>query len=348
MKVVIANVQTPFVRGGAEVLAESLLGALQEAGYEGEIVTMPFKWYPAARILDAMLAARLMEVDEWCGGSIDRLIGLKFPAYLMRHPHKMLWLLHQYRGAYDLWGTPIGDLSNAPDGRHVREAIRLADDALLSECRSIFTISRNVSERLQRFNGIASRPLLHPPPGAQRFHALPAEDFLFCPGRINESKRQHLVVEALVLCREPVRVVFTGVTDAADYAEGIRRRCDEAGLGDRVEWRGSVDEEQKIALYARCLGVVVPPVDEDYGYVTLEAMLSCKPVLTCADSGGPLDFVLDGDTGSITDAEPAALAEAMDRLWRDRARARSMGLAGRERYRTLGLDWTGVLEQLLA
>lgn len=348
MRVVIANVQTPFVRGGAEMLADSLRGALREAGHQAEIVTMPFKWYPAARIPDAMLAARLMEVDQWAGGAIDRLIGLKFPAHLMRHPHKVLWLLHQYRGAYDLWDTDVGDLSNAPDGRHVRAAIRLADDELIPECRAVFTISRNVSERLQRFNGIASRPLHHPPPGAADFRNEPAEDFLLCPGRINESKRQHLVVEAMIQCREPVRVVFTGMTDAADYAAGLRERVHEAGLGDRATWHGSVDEARKLSLYARCLGVVVPPIDEDYGYVTLEAMLSAKPVLTCADSGGPLDFVLDGHTGSVRPPEPAALAEAMDRLWRNRAQARAQGQAGRERYRSLGLDWTGVLAQLLA
>ena len=91
----MANVQTPFVRGGAEMLADSLLQALQAAGHTAEIVTMPFKWYPAERIADGMLAARLMEVDQWCGGGIDRLIGLKFPAYLMRHPNKVLWLLHR-------------------------------------------------------------------------------------------------------------------------------------------------------------------------------------------------------------------------------------------------------------
>ena len=218
MRVLVANVQTPFVRGGAEMLADSLLGALREAGHEAEIVTMPFKWYPAARIPEAMLAARLMEVQECCAGAVDRLIGLKFPSYLMRHPNKVLWLLHQYRGAYDLWNTEIGDLDNAPDGRHVREAIRQADDALIGQCRAVFTISRTVSERLQHFNRIDSTPLHHPPPGAARFYGLAAEDFLFCPGRINESKRQGLVVEALALCREPVRVVFTGVTDSAPYA----------------------------------------------------------------------------------------------------------------------------------
>ena len=39
------------------------------------------------------------------------------------------------------------------------------------------------------------------------------------------------------------------------------------------------------------LGVIFPPLDEDYGYVTLEAMLAAKPVITCTDSGGPLEFV---------------------------------------------------------
>ncbi len=348
MRVLIANVQTPFVRGGAEMLAESLRDALREAGHPAEIVTMPFKWYPAARIADGMLAARLMEVGEWCGGSVDRLIALKFPATLMRHPNKVPWLLHQYRGAYDMWGSPLGDLSNAADGRQARDAIRLADQGMAEESRAIFTISRNVSERLRRFNGIASQPLYHPPPHAGSFRNAPAEDFLLCPGRINESKRQDLVVAGLELCREPVRVVFTGAPDSDDYASGLRQRCARNGLGDRVLWRGRVAEAEKIELYARCLGVVVPPLDEDYGYVTLEAMLSAKPVLTVSDSGGPLDFVEDGETGLVSEPEPRAMAEAMDQLWRDRARARDLGQLGRTRYDSLGLDWSGVVARLLA
>jgi glycosyltransferase involved in cell wall biosynthesis len=347
VRVVVANAQTPFVRGGAEMLADSLMAALAEAGHEAELVTMPFKWYPAERIPEAMLAARLMEVGEWAGGSIDRLIALKFPAYLMRHPDKVLWLLHQYRGAYDLWGSEIGDLFNAPDGRPVRDSIRLADNTLIPEARAVFTISRNVSDRLLRFNNIKSRPLYHPPPNASAFRWEAAEDFLLCPGRINPSKRQDLVVEALLLCREKVRVVFTGAVDAAEYAEGLQRRCATTGLGDRVCWSGRVGEDAKISLYARCLGVLVPPVDEDYGYVTLEAMLSAKPVITTTDSGGPLDFVLDDETGFICPPTPSALARAMDRLWQERARAKALGDAGYARYQNLGLNWQGVIQELL-
>ena len=348
MRVVVANVQTPFVRGGAEMLADSLLAALGEAGHSAELVRFPFKWYPTERIGEAMLAARLMELDEWVGGSIDRLIGLKFPAYLIRHPEKVLWLLHQYRGAYDLWDAPAGSLINAPHGCAMRDSIRHTDKALIPECRGIYTISRNVSDRLQRFNGIASRPLYHPPPNADRFRQEAAEDYFYCPGRINPTKRQHLVVEALSLCREQVRVVFTGANDAASYATETEKLAEAGRLGNRVAWRGVVSEDDKYTLYARCLGVLVPPIDEDYGYVTLEAMLSAKPVITCSDSGGPLDFVHDAETGTICDPTPASLARAMDALWRDRTRAREQGLLGLERYRSLDLNWPEVVQQLLA
>jgi glycosyltransferase involved in cell wall biosynthesis len=348
MRILVANSQTPFVRGGAEMLADSLISALHEAGHEAELVTMPFKWYPAANIRAGMLAARLMEVGEWCGGSVDRLIGLKFPAYLMRHPQKVLWLLHQYRGAYDLWGTEIGDLSNAPEGRVARDAIRLADETLIPECRAVYTISRNISQRLERYNGIASTPLYHPPPGAERFRQAPAEDFFFCPGRLNPTKRQHLIIDAMRRCREKVRVVFTGANDSSEYADDLRAHCAAGDLGGRVVWGGIVDEEEKLGLYARCLAVLVTPLDEDYGYVTLEAMLSGKPVVTCTDSGGPLDFVTDSETGHICEPTGESLAVALDALWRDRSRARALGQAGLSQYRALGLDWPGVIERLLA
>jgi glycosyltransferase involved in cell wall biosynthesis len=266
----------------------------------------------------------------------------------MRHPNKVLWLLHQYRAAYDLWDAPIGDLGTAPHGRATREAIRRADEALIPECRGIYTISRNVSDRLQRYNRIASRPLYHPPPGAERFREEEAEDFLYCPGRINPAKRQHLIVEALLLCREKVRVVFSGVNDSSGYAAETARSAEKGRLGDRVTWRGRVSEDDKYSLYARCRGVLVPPIDEDYGYVALEAMASAKPVITCSDSGGPLDFVHEGETGAICAPTPSSLAQAMDALWRDRARARQQGRAGLMRYRLLNLNWPDVVGQLLA
>jgi glycosyltransferase involved in cell wall biosynthesis len=347
MRVGIATVQVPFVRGGAELLAESLLGAIRGAGHEAEIISIPFKWYPAGRVPEHMLAARLMQVEESVGQPIDRLIGLKFPAYLMPHRSKRLWLLHQHRSAYDFWDAPFSDLLHAPGGAHIRNVIRAADDATLAECEAVYTISRVVSARLRRFNGVDAEPLYHPPPGAGRLHTGEYGDYILFPSRVNESKRQHLAIEALALTQEPVRICFIGASDAPDYERGLRVRCEELGLGDRVQWRGAVSEADKLTLYAHCLAVMFPPLEEDYGYVTLEAMLSGKAVLTTEDSGGPLDFVVDGHSGLVCPAEPEPIAAALDRIWSHRARTEAWGRAARQHYDDLGLGWGRVLDRLL-
>src|SRR5205823_9782786 len=87
MRVVIATVQVPFIRGGAELHAEVLREALLAAGHQAEIVAVPFKWYPAQTILDHMLACRLFDLSEVAGTRVDLLIGLRFPAYLIPHPN---------------------------------------------------------------------------------------------------------------------------------------------------------------------------------------------------------------------------------------------------------------------
>ena len=347
MRVGIATVQVPFVRGGAELLAEALLAALREAGHEAEIISIPFKWYPAARVSEHMLAARLMQVQESVGQTIDRLIGLKFPATLMPHPSKRLWLLHQHRSAYDLWDAPFSDLLHAPEGAHVRSAVRSADAMAFRECEAIYTTSRVVSARLRRFNGVDAAPLYHPPPGADRLRPGPYGDYILFPGRINESKRQHLAIEALALTREPVSICFIGAPDAPAYASALRSRCSELGLDGRVQWRGHVCEAERLSLYAGCLAVMFPPHDEDYGYVTLEAMACAKAVVTAEDSGGPLDFVAHEETGLVCLPQPAELAAALDRVWRQRRQTVRWGSAGKQRYESLALGWSLVLDRLL-
>jgi len=348
MRIVIATVQVPFVRGGAEVLADGLRDALRAAGHEAEVVAMPFKWYPPERVLDHMLACRLLDLSECAGSRVDRVIGLKFPAYLVPHPNKVVWLLHQHRTAYELWGHAFGDLIQFPNGAEVRDAIRQADEHFLPEARAIYTIAGNVSQRLRTFNGIDSTPLYHPPGHAEHFHCGPAEDYLFFPSRLWPSKRQALVLEALAHTRRPVRVRLAGTADNPAYAEELQAKARSLKVDGRVEWLGQVSEEQKRRHYAHALGVVFPPVDEDYGYVTLEAMLASKPVVTCGDSGGPLEFVAAGQTGLVSEPTPEALAAALAEVWADRDRARQWGRAGRQRYEALDIRWDRVVRSLLS
>lgn len=348
MKIIVATTGVPFIRGGAEILADNLRDALLVAGHQAELAVIPFKHYPPERIPEHMLACRLLDLTETCGVRIDRVIALKFPAYLIPHPNKVLWLLHQHRTAYELWDHPAaGDLIHFPNGLVIREAIRQADRQLIPEAKAIYTLSENVSGRLRRFSGIQSEPLYNPPAGAELFYKSAAGDYLFFPSRITSVKRQWLVIQALAKCREPVRVRFAGEADTpaqkADCINAIR----DLKLGDRVEWLGSISEEQKREQYARCLGAIFPPVDEDYGYVTLEAMLASKPVITCTDSGGPLEFVVNHETGLVAQPTPESLGQAMDTLWADRRCAEAMGDAGRARYHDLRISWENVVEKLL-
>lgn len=348
MRIVIATAQVPFIRGGAEILAEGLLRALRSQGHAAEIVAIPFKWYPPERILEQVLACRLLDLSESGGAPIDRVIGLKFPAYLIPHPHKVLWLLHQFRTAYDLWDHPFGDLDHYPNGPQVREAIQRIDQNLIPEAKAVFTISRNVSSRLWHYCGIDSVPLYHPPASAELFYGGPVEDYFFYPSRLASLKRQALVLQALAATRRPVRVRFAGLADEAHFGETLEMLARQLNVEHRVEWLGQVTEEEKRALYAHALGVIFPPVDEDYGYVTLEAMLAAKPLITCTDSGAPLEFVQHDVTGLIANPSPQDIAMAMDRLWDDRSWAWAMGEAGKKRYDNLNISWAAVAERLVA
>jgi glycosyltransferase involved in cell wall biosynthesis len=348
VRILIATVQVPFVRGGAEILADGLRRALLEAGHDVEVVAIPFKWYPAEKILDHMLACRLLDLTESCGAKIDKLIALKFPAYLIEHPAKRLWLVHQHRAAHDLWESPYADLPDQGIGRQVRAAIQRADCQAISHTNSVFTISHNVSRRLKQFCGLDSTPLYHPPEQEEDFFYAADENYLFFPSRLSAIKRQALVVEALAETSQPVKVIFAGVPDYPPYAEELKDLARQHRISDRVKWLGIIEPGELRKLYAYALGVIFVPLDEDYGYVTLEAMLSSKPVITCTDSGGPLEFVLDNETGLLAEPNPRALAEAMDKLWGDRAFARQLGKAGRERYQSLGINWNNVVASLLA
>jgi len=218
---------------------------------------------------------------------------------------------------------------------------------LIPEAKAVYTLSENVADRLRRFCGIAAEPLYNPPAHASRFYDGSACDYFFFPSSVTRMKRQLLVIEGLARCRERTRVRFAGDAEnpreLAACVDAIRH----LKVEDRVEWLGWISEEQKRELYANCLGVLFPPVDEDYGYVTLEAMLSSKPVITCADSGGPLEFVVDRQTGLVAEPTPESLAQAMDALWANRRCAAIMGEAGRARYADLKISWEDVVEKLL-
>ena len=347
MRIALLNAQVPFVRGGAELLAEGLQQQLREQGHEAEIVSVPLNWHPSEKLVDSLLAGSLVDLDELGGLHIDLAIGLKFPAYLARHANKRFWIIHQHRQAYDHWEDGSSDLLHQGDGAVVKAAIEIADREAFAG-RAIYTISQNVTDRLQRFLNIASTPIYHPPPLAAYLKTAEEEgDYLLVPSRIGPAKRQHLVLEALGHCREPVRLIFVGKADDLEYEARLHHFAARLGLDDRISFLSDLSPEALADLYARARAVVFVPVDEDYGYVTLEAMLSGRPVVTATDAGGPLEFIRHEREGLVSQPNQTGLAEVMDRIWADSHLRRTLGEAARARYDALEIGWSKVLDRLL-
>jgi glycosyltransferase involved in cell wall biosynthesis len=347
MRIAVVRTAIPLVQGGAERLSANLCAALKRHGHEVAEIGIPFKWYPTGSLVDHVLAAKLLDLTQFEGAPIDTMIGLKFPAWLARHPNKVFWILHQHRQAYDMWDSGLSDLRTQPDGVAVREMIFAEDRALLGRDHApVYTIARNVSDRLRRYLNIGSIPLYHPPPNAELLEPGASGDYLFVPGRINSSKRQSLVLEALALAKAPIRTIFAGPPDSAAYLAELMAKARSLGVEGHVEWLGAIDDQQMVEGYRNARAVVFTPIDEDYGYVTLEAMLAGKPLIVTTDSGGPLEFVRDRVEGWITAPTAAALAAAFSEAMDDRQACERMGAAGLARYRSMSISWDTVVERL--
>jgi glycosyltransferase involved in cell wall biosynthesis len=346
VKVCILSVQIPFITGGAESLALALKRELKVRRVDAEILLLPFKWYPPEELLNCMLVSRLIDVTEVNGIKIDRLITLKFPAYYVPHPRKVCWLLHQHRQAYDLYGTALSDLSPNGTGRAVAAEINRWDRSFLPDHSAIFTISKRVTERLRRYNEIESTPL-YPPLDDERFSLGRFDNYILYPGRFDTIKRQHLLFDAFTKIPGDLQLVFCGQSDSA-YASELIGRIDASPIRSRVRVLGQVSENEKKELYANCLAVYNGVFDEDYGYVTLEAFCASKPVITHTDSGGPLEFVVDGYNGYVIEPDPAQLAVCLKLLAEKPAHARRLGSNGYATLKSHNISWDNVIQRLLS
>jgi glycosyltransferase involved in cell wall biosynthesis len=341
-RLIVCEAQVPFVHGGAEVHVRELVGQLRSHGYETELVSVPFKWYPKEEILAHAAAWRLIDLSESNGRPIDLVIASKFPTYFVRHPRKVAWLIHQHRAAYELCGTEYSDFAHVESDVGLRDRLIRLDTEMLSECRALFANARNTASRLEKFNGLSARPLYHPPRLASRLVPGPYGDYVLSVGRIESVKRVDLLIRAMAFVDGPMRLIVAG--DGTQRVE-VERLADTVGVADRVAFLGTTNDEQLIELYAGALAVLYPPYDEDFGYVTLEAFLARKPVVTCRDSGGPTEFVEDGVNGYIRDPAPEAIGTAINQLAAQRPLAAAMGEAGRTV--AARITWDGVIEALV-
>jgi len=225
------------------------------------------------------------------------------------------------------------------------------DKHVIGECGYVSAISRNVAERLEHYNGIHADVLYPPLKLAGRYRSAEAADYILSVGRICSIKRVDMMIKALPIVHNFVTLKVVGTPDEPEVMEYLKNEIDKHHLWQRVEFLGRVDDEALLDLYSRALAVYYAPHDEDYGYVTLEAMASGRPVIAATDSGGVLEFVKHEENGLVLEPTSDAIGHGANRLIEDRALAMRMGERGRQMLQEAGLaegGWDQVIGKLLS
>jgi glycosyltransferase involved in cell wall biosynthesis len=226
-----------------------------------------------------------------------------------------------------------------PDGRFVshphlfRRLLRRAGGIAAcarSLARQARELEPSIEGRLRILpNGVDPRPFAAAVPYA---HGRP---YVLAAGRLTRQKGFDVLIDAMARAGS-IRRGEADLVVAGDGPEqhALTERASERGIEERVRFLGAVDATRMASLHRGAAVVAVPSRWEGLPLVCLEAMASGRPVVASAVDGIP-DAVLDGTTGLlVAPDDPGALAQALDALLRDAARADALGAAGRTRART--------------
>ena len=321
--------------GGAERLYDALVLALRDAGHSVAELPVATDEATVENIKRSYVQAYDLDVSDF-----DMVVSTKAPTWLVRHPRHVCYLVHTIRVFYDMYDEVFGSGSAAQ--RANRALIQDLDTGALSppRCRAVFSIGEEVSTRLRSANGIEAE-VLHPPLWTDAFFSGLSQGYILVPGRLHPWKRVDLSIMAMLQLRDPaIRMKVVGIGEAEAELRTL------AAGDSRIEFLGRVSDEELRDLYAGAALVAFTPKREDYGYITLEAFASSKPVVTCSDSGEAAVLVKDGTNGLVCAPDARSLCAGFERVLASPAEATAMGSAGQEWVSSL--SWSGIADRLVS
>lgn len=349
--ILVLSAKVPFTSGGQDVLISTLVRELKARGHRADTVELPFAVEPKEGLLEQSALWRSLDLKSFGGTEVDLVIATKFPTYYAKHPKKSVWLVHQHREIYDLFGTRYSGFSDDPRDEQLRRMLMDGDRIALGEAQYLSGISQNVIRRLKRYNQLEGQSLYPPLPLAGKYKSGETEQFVLSVGRLCAIKRVDLMIKALPIVHQQIKLKIVGTPDEPGVLDYFKNEISKHHLTDRVEFLGRVDDAGLLDLYSRALAVYYGPHNEDYGYVTVEAMASGRPVVTCEDSGGVLEFIKNGENGLVVAPTSDAIGHAVNRLVEEPGLAQSLGAQGLKDIGTLGLNqagWDRVINGLLS
>jgi glycosyltransferase involved in cell wall biosynthesis len=348
--VLVLGAKVPFTRGGQEILVKSLCDELGRRGHNVDTVELPYHVNSRVALLQQAYLWRQLDLSTFAGLKVDRIIATKFPTYFARHDVKSVWLVHQHRPIYDLFGTQFSDFSDDPRSEAIRRRLMREDTNEIASCRVIAGISRNVISRLHEFNNLIGEVLYPPLPCGNRYYCSPDEPYILAIGRICRIKRVDLLIKALPLITNNLTIKIIGQPDDPEFFEYIKNEIAKHHLNHRVQFLGRIPDEELLRVLSKAMMVYYAPFDEDYGFVSLEAFASHKPVISATDSGGILEFVEHEVNGLVVEPVIEKIADAANRLFFEEQQRLLYGQNGYQRVLDCGLldqGWDKVIDHLM-
>ena len=339
---IVAPHPIPFQLGGIEKLTEGLNKAFNElSDHSAEIVKLPVDERTFLRTAKAYSSFRNLNLDHF-----DLIISLKYPAWMVRHRNHVCYMTHRLRGVYDCFPGKVDTIRYIKElpkasrlgGVYMRKYIHNRDNKALTieNITDFFCISETVKQRQEYFPAGSEPKVIYPPTALEGLRSEPGQ-YLFTVSRLDQPKRIDLIIEAFKRVKGEIELRIAGDGSMKDGLEEM------AASDHRIKFLGFLSDKDLVEQYASSIAVVFVPQQEDFGLITVEAMKSKKPVITCRDSGGPVELVENEKSGFIVEPDVDQLANAMQKLIDNKEYAANLGEAAFDKVRSI--NWQNTVDQ---
>lgn len=380
MKIAIVGPSpVPYTIGGAENMAWGLCEAInQKTNHQAELIKLPLREYSFWELVESYYSFYNLDLSHF-----DAVIVTKYPSWMVRHTNKICYMVHTLRGLYDTYhfmGMPKDVKKGVPEidellcymdenplpvslelffnklfrlkenqtipqeyfnfpGPFIRKIIHYLDNCAMSMGVNKFAaISDTVRNRKEYYPENAAVETIYPPTTNAK-GSCGEYRYVFMISRLDAPKRIDMLIEAMKYVKGDIQLLIAGT---GPQEQELKKMAE----GDsRIRFLGFVKDEEVEDYYANSLVIPYFPYDEDYGLITIEAMLHKKPVITTADAGGPTEFVENDQTGFVTEFDANAIAEKIEYFACNPKEAMRMGENGYNRVKNI--TWEKVIDQLL-
>jgi glycosyltransferase involved in cell wall biosynthesis len=211
----------------------------------------------------------------------------------------------------------------------------------------VMTTSSYAASRIQQLYGMSQSPRIVPEmidleswaDLARNNAPLSTDKFIVLTVcRFYPRKRLPVLLAAADRLRSRIPRLELRIVGGGPEEDRLHALCREKNLDDVVVWRRNISGPELAREYSQCHVFCLPSVQEGFGIVFLEAMANARPIVAARAAAVP-EVVQHGLL-----AEPdnsAALADAIERLYRDPLLRESLGNAGREFVRRFDASVVG-------